>query len=227
LAQVTGAFRHGNTSTHGSERAPYPGAESIGKADPNERLEVTVLVRRRSGDAFEKHIVGLAAQGASAKHINHDEFAKQFGADGADLAAVGSFAQKHGLSVVESHEARRTMLLSGTFAQFDAAFGVSLEHYEHAGGTYRGRTGAIQLPDELHGVVDVVMFLDNRSQARPNFRVRTPHGNVRWSAEATGFASFAPVEVALLYDFPKGDGQRQCIALIELGGGYRPADLKT
>ena len=28
-----------------------------------------------------------------------------------------------------------------------------------------------------------------------------------------------------MYDFPDGTGQGECIALIELGGGYRPADL--
>ena len=211
----------------GSDRAPYMGAKSVGKADPNERLEVTVLVRRRSGNAFDKHIAGLAAQGASAMHIGHDEFAKQFGADGADLTAVHAFAQKHGLAVVESHDARRTVMLSGTVAQFDAAFGVSLEQFEHAGGTYRGRTGPIHLPDELNGVVDAVMGLDNRPQARPNFRVRPAHGNVRWSAEARGSGSFTPVQIASLYDFPAGDGKGQCIALIELGGGFRPADLKT
>jgi kumamolisin len=212
---------------NGSERAPFPGAKSIGKADPNERLEVTMLVRRRSADAFEKHIATLAAQGASAKHVGHDEFAKQFGADSADMAAVQSFAQKHGLSVVESHEARRTVVLSGAVAQFDAAFGVTLEQYEHAGGTYRGRTGPIHLPDELNGVVDAVMGLDNRPQARPNFRTRTQHGNVRWTAEAKGASTFTPVQIASLYDFPQGDGHGQCIALIELGGGFRPADLKT
>ena len=216
-----------NHPLNGSVRAPYHGATSIGKADPNERLEVTMLVRRRSSDAFEKHIAGLAAQGAAAKHVSHDEFAKQFGADSADLAAVQSFAQKNGLSVVESHEARRTVVLSGTVAQFDAAFGVSLEQYEHAGGTYRGRTGPIHIPDELNGVVDAVLGLDNRPQARPNFRTRPSQGNVRWTAEAAGSSTFTPVQLASLYDFPDGDGQGQCIALIELGGGFRPADLKT
>ena len=33
----------------GSERQPLPGAKSVGKADPAERLEVSVLLRRRSG----------------------------------------------------------------------------------------------------------------------------------------------------------------------------------
>lgn len=151
---------------NGSERAPPQGAKPVGKADPDERLEVTLLVRRRSSDAFAKHMAELAAQGTSARHIGHDDFTRDFGADDSDLSAVRSFAQRHGLAVVECHAARRAVVLSGTVSQFEAAFNVSLEQYEHAGGTYRGRVGAVHLPDELNGVVSAVMGLDNRPQAR-------------------------------------------------------------
>src|SRR5262249_22287856 len=38
--------------------------------------------------------------------------------------------------------------------------------------------------------------------------------------------SFTPPEVARLYDFPTaGDGSGQCIGIIELGGGYRDAEV--
>ena len=211
---------------NGSERAPYNGAHATGKADPAERLEVTVLVRRRSHDAFAARVSSLAAAKPSDKHIAHDEFARQFSADPADLAAVKTFAGQHGLSVVGEDATRRTVILSGTVAQFDDAFGVELQQFEHEGGSYRGRTGAVQLPDELKDVVQAVLRLDNRPQARPNFRHRQAHGNVRWQASAHGTTSFTPVQLASLYDFPAGNGQGQCIGLIELGGGYRPADLK-
>ena len=36
-----------------------------------------------------------------------------------------------------------------------------------------------------------------------------------------------PTTLASLYGFPPGNGQGECVAIIELGGGYRPADLKT
>ncbi len=34
----------------GSERQPMRGGKAVGKADPSERLEVSVLLRRRDGD---------------------------------------------------------------------------------------------------------------------------------------------------------------------------------
>jgi hypothetical protein len=46
-------------------------------------------------------------------------------------------------------------------------------------------------------------------------------------ARAPG-ASFTPPQLATLYDFPSGvDGTGQCIAIIELGGGFRPADISA
>jgi kumamolisin len=63
--------------------------------------------------------------------------------------------------------------------------------------------------------------LDNRPQAKPHFRVR------KLQAEAAGApASYTPPQVAQAYKFPStASGAGQTIGIIELGGGYRPADL--
>jgi len=90
-------------------------------------------------------------------------------------------------------------------------------------GEYRGRTGAVRMPAELKGIVEGVFGLDNRPQAKPHFRRRKPQGEIHAQAAAT---SFTPPQLASLYHFPTGvDGTGECIALIELGGGYKPADL--
>jgi hypothetical protein len=68
-----------------------------------------------------------------------------------------------------------------------------------------------------------VFGLDDRPQARPHFRNRL-QGNVHWRATSN---SFTPTQLASLYNFAAGTGQGQCIGIIELGGGYRPTDLKT
>ncbi|MBV8507399.1 MAG: S8/S53 family peptidase [Alphaproteobacteria bacterium] len=210
----------------GSERQPLPGARSIGKADPTERLEVTLVLRHRQHDALQERVRKIAAGDKSERHLTHEEYDQQFGADATDIQAVKQFANQHGLAVVEEHPGRRHVVLSGTVAQFNDAFGVDLQEFEHPGGSYRGRTGAIHLPDELHGVVTAVLGLDNRPQARPHFRTRPTHDNVQWHAAAAASASFTPTQLAALYGFPAGTGQGECIAIIELGGGYRPTDLQ-
>lgn len=128
---------------------------------------------------------------------------------------------------MQQHAGRRTVVLSGTVAQFNAAFNVDLQRFEHPGGSYRGRVGSIELPDELDGVVEAVLGLDDRPAAKPHFRVRQFRGNARWHAQEAESTSFTPLQVASLYKFPPGTGHGQCVAIIELGGGERSADLSS
>jgi len=81
--------------------------------------------------------------------MSREEFAQRHGADPADLAAVRAFASSCGLSVVQEHAARRTVVLQGTVAQFNAAFQVQLQQMQHDSCSYRGRTGSIALPSAL------------------------------------------------------------------------------
>jgi kumamolisin len=206
----------------GSERAPLEGAREVGPANPNETVDVTIRLRSRAGkkpivdaDEFTKPI-------AQRTILSRKEFEQRHGTDADSMARVETFAREHGLAVKEKSLGRRTVILTGTVTAMNAAFGVELKEYEHPTGTYRGRTGSIQLPAELHDVVEGVFGLDNRPQAKPHFRRRV---GVRAAAPNV---SYTPIQVATLYDFPTGvDGSGECIALIELGGGYKPADLST
>jgi kumamolisin len=211
----------------GSEREPMPGAKAVGKADPAERLEVSVLLRCRNAAALTERVKKLARRESAGSHLSREQFEHQFGADTADIALIRKFADAHGLAVVQEHAGRCTVVLSGTAAQFNAAFGVDLQRFEYEGGSYRGRVGAVQLPHELVGVVEAVLGLDDRPVAQPHFRVRPSAGNVRWRANGVGATSFTPVQLASLYNFPAGTGQGECVAIIELGGGERTADLST
>jgi kumamolisin len=208
-----------NFPLSGSERAPVPGASIQGPAEPTERLEASILVRRRAAADFAARVAAIAAGGTADPALSREEFAQRFGADPEDLAAVRKFAAAHGLMVVQEDAARRTVVVAGTVTQFNSAFGVQLQRMTHAGGSYRGRIGAIVLPAELDGIVEAVLGLDGRRQATAHFRIRRP--------AASPATSFTPTQIASAYGFPSGTGAGQCVALIELGGGFRPADLDT
>ncbi|HUK89311.1 MAG TPA: protease pro-enzyme activation domain-containing protein, partial [Blastocatellia bacterium] len=211
----------------GSERDPMPGARSVGKTDPNERLEVSVRIRRPAGEQFHSRLSNIIGGGKSAAHMTREEYANNFAAQDSDIAAVKKYAAAHQLAVVQESAERRTVKLSGTVAQFNAAFGVDLQTFEYDGGSYRGRTGPVTLPPELKDIVEGVFGLDNRPQAKPHFRARRAQGNVNWHASPGGPTTFTPPQLATLYNFPDGTGTGEAVALIELGGGYRPSDLKT
>ena len=209
----------------GSERAPLQGAKEIGAANPNETVDVTLRLRSRAG---KKPIIDQKEflKPAEKRTIfSRKEFEQQHGADPATIALVESFAREHKLTVKEKSAARRTVILSGTVAAMNEAFGVELKEYQHPNGKYRGRTGAIHLPAELQDVVEGVFGLDNRPQAKPHFRRRHERAGAR---AASPNASYTPPQVAALYSFPTGvDGSGECIALIELGGGYTATDLSN
>ena len=206
----------------GSVRTLPAGATAVGAASPEQHLDVTLRLR---GAATRPQ-----SQSMTTGPISRQAFASQYGASREDIALVEAFAHEHDLTVNEASAARRSVQLRGTVAQLEAAFGVSLSLYQTQGVTFRGRSGPVHLPTELKGVVEGVFGLDDRPQARPQFRIG---GGVGLAGE-TGVAfphaagvSFTPLQLAEAYGFPAGDGAGQTIAIIELGGGYKQADLNA
>ncbi len=208
----------------GSEREVPEQARSLGKADPAERVQVTIVLKRQSSSVLMDHVARVERGDRRARPMSRDDFAHQFGSRAEHFAAIRKFAATYGLSVRSEHAARRTVVLEGSVAQCNAAFGVDLQRFDSPSGPYRGRTGAVKLPEELHDIVDAVLGLDNRPQARPHFRHR-PASAAPSPGQAS--ATFTPPQLAQLYDFPAGNAQGQTIALVELGGGYRTQDIAS
>ncbi|MEC5406175.1 S53 family peptidase [Paraburkholderia sp. MPAMCS5] len=207
----------------GSERTVEQGSKLIGDCDPAEKIEVFVMLRRQQQAQFDSLMSRIEAGDPNVAPLSREALAKDYGAAPDDIAKVKAFAAAHGLTVVREDTAARSVVLSGTVAQFQSAFEVKLEQYQHhTAGTFRGRTGAVNVPDDLHGVVEAVLGLDNRPQARPHFRIRPPFRPARVHQ-----VSFTPPQLASLYQFPAGDGGGQCVGIIELGGGYSTADLTS
>ena len=155
----------------------------------------------------------------STEYHSRGEFSVLHGADPADIAAIEAFAHENGLTVVESSAARRSVVLKGTAANMQTAFGTTLAHYTIAAGEYRGRTGPLTIPANLHDIVTAVLGLDNRPIAKP-------HSRRAQAARVSG--AFTPAQVAQAYSFPAGaTGAGETIGIIELGGGYNTGDLNT
>lgn len=209
-----------HTPLPGSERSAPADPRAAGGIDANERIAVTVLVRPRA-------MRPAAARGDAPIHerqyLSRAELADVSGADPADIDAVAAFARANGLEVVETSIPRRSVVLAGTVAAMSAAFGVTLERYSGAEGTYRGRSGPLHVPADLAPIIQAVLGLDDRPQAQPQFRILMARAMLGPQA-ADG--TFTPPQLAQLYDFPAdADGRGQTIALIELGGGYRKAEV--
>jgi kumamolisin len=178
----------------------------------DQRLEATLILRRADEAGFASHIAQVHK--GTASPLDRDQFVERFGASAADISAVEEFAKRFHLTVVERSPERRSVIVSGHSSAFEKAFGIELYHYVHDMGTFRGADQEVPVPSELSTQMIAVLGLDNRPRAMPHFR-----------PASSAALSYTPLQVAARYGFPAGDGNGQCIGIIELGGGYAPADL--
>jgi kumamolisin len=211
----------GFTRLAGSERSLPAQARQIGPVDPQERIEVSLYLR----DPADGNIAGDSGTYAAqpGQRLTRAEYIAKHSASPEDLAKVEAFARNHQLTVVETDPASRKVVLAGTAAAMQQAFATQLHRYEYEGRTFRGRSGHLHVPNELDQIVVGVFGLDDRPQARPHLRYV---GSTAVAPRVSEQISYTPLQVAQLYDFPTGvDGSGECIALIELGGGYNQQDI--
>jgi len=225
---MTDTSPQGYKKLPGSERDPLPGASPVGPVDPNEQIEVTVYLRFPP----TSNLSGTISEQAQKKRppLSREEYNAVLSAAPEDVAKVEQFATAHNLTVVSSDPVRRRMVLAGSAEAMSAAFATELQTYEHPGGSYRGRTGPLHIPEELDSIIVGVFGLDNRPQAHPHLQRSNveAHPIAADANNAAHYVSYTPLQVAQLYDFPAGaDGRGQCVAIIELGGGYTDSDLQT
>jgi hypothetical protein len=215
----------------GSERIPARGATRVAAADPAELLTVTIRVRQRPDGPPLPSLDDWAKIPLNRrKYLSREEFATRHGASAEDFAAVRTFAEGHGLTVAEQHVGQRTIKLSGTAKQMEAAFAVKLGRYESATESYRGREGFVHVPKNLEDVIVSVLGLDNRSAVRPHFTAASTAKAGGVSPHITppaGASPLTPPQVASLYNFPTNNADGQTIAILEFGGGYANSDITS
>jgi kumamolisin len=204
----------------------------IGKTAPGQQITVTVKLKRARP-------LDLAALGG--RQLSHDEYMNTYGATQEAIDQIHALAARHGLTLVNEDRAARRVWLRGTAQQLEQTFGVQLQDYEHtapqtAGRRFHAFTGPLSVPEPESAVIETVLGLDTRPIATPHIRrlseISAPGqsqgqpqtGFVRPHAAAS---SFTPPQVAQAYDYPTATAQGQCIALIELGGGYQDSDIQT
>jgi len=198
----------------GSERPARTGFRAHGGLAPDSRVDATLVLRRREE----------LPESAFAHPLSREELADRYGAAPDDVRLVRSTLEGLGLTIDEVDAGARRIRVSGPVQTVARVFGTDLaESTPEDDGKdaphYRQRTGGLSIPAALDGVVTAVLGLDNRPQARTQFR---------YVPAAAVNTSYTPPQLGTVYSFPEGtDGSGQTIAIIELGGGYVQSDLDT
>jgi kumamolisin len=193
-----------------SSRVAPAGATSIGDVGADETIEVSIYLKPREAGTpapiGSDHTELKAALGSRRAEQHRD-----------DIRLIKEFAAENDLTVTAIEPARRLVRLCGPAAKMQAAFRTRLQHYHDGTNRFRGRTGALSLPEDVRDVVESVLGLDTRPVAKP--RIVTHAG----PAAAAGYL---PNEVGRLYSFPSNaNGAGECIGIIELGGGFLKSDI--
>lgn len=190
-------------------------ARAVGAMPPDEEVRVSVIVKRKQP---------LDLANLQGRHLSRTEFASKYAASAAAFDQLRSFASQHGLSVDEGASSleRRTLMLTGTAAKMQQAFGVELQQVEHDGRHYRIHQQPVSMPQECASMVDAVLGLDTRPQAQSHLRKLK---DLR--PAAAGAQSYLPRQIAEFYSFPTDvDGNGETIGILELGGGFTTTDIQ-
>jgi kumamolisin len=189
----------------GSARPTPSGAERGADVSPDAPIDVTVAL---AGSPLPEPAAGAP--------ISRDELLRDHGADPATVRRVTEVLEGFGLTVHEVSTLTRSLRVKGTAAQMEAAFHPGLAMYRSSDqGEFRGRTGELQIPAQLDGLITGVFGFDQRRVARR----RLSSGAVPLTQPVT------PAQLAEHYNFPGAQGVRQTVAIAEFGGGYFADDL--
>ena len=214
----------------GSEHPHPAGRTKLKPTDSAEELTVTLLLRRKQGDAKSTHEkAGGAVSGKGSPRPTRDAFAIQHGADPTELQAVEAFAVAQGLTVMEVDAARRSIIVRGTVQAMNKAFDVELNDYQYERGSYRSHDGVVSLPATVADYIEAVVGLTDRKVHAKHFSTAAA-ARKRATMDPPGTRPLTPAQVATLYNFPAGDGAGQTVGLYEMetdGGpaGYAASDI--
>jgi len=133
-------------------------------ADPNEALEVTIVIRR---PAAANHVAADLLAGRHSRKTRED-IETQLAADPADMQAVIDFARSHGLTVVEQSAEKCTVRVAGTLQQMNMAFGIHLAYVAGTGGSrFLSYDGPLKVPAQVSLAITAVLGLHREPVASP------------------------------------------------------------
>jgi kumamolisin len=216
----------GYSSVEGTQHVHPADHQKLNPTSANAQVTVTLILRRRPDTQKIPDVKDFSASSALHDGRPRAEIEQAQGADPAELEKVEAFGRQHGLTVVQSNQARRSVVLRGPASAINKAFAVELHDYQSPRGKYWGHAGTANLPSELAKYVEAVVGLTNRQVPAQHYAT----GRQSNPKDPPKTKPLTPQQVASLYNFPAGTGASQTIGIYEMqtsGGpaGYTKQDL--
>ena len=191
---------------------------------------LTVVVRRRKN---------IPTSPPRFDYLTRERVLALYGAADEEIDAVEAYFTQHGLTIVDKNQTDpnqeklykclRMVAVRGTQGDVEKAFGTTVFAYRNRAGGAAGDPenyfGSERLRAELGPCVETVLGLDDFTHnKRPNTTsgLKNNYG-VKLTDERLKLDT--PLAVETYYAFPPGNGDGQCVGIIEMGGGYNPIDV--
>ena len=148
-----------------------PSAVDAGPVPGSQPLSLTIRLAMPSdrSAALDQLLVQQATSSSSSYHhwLSSQQFGEQFGAADEEIATVTAWLQSQGLSVDSVSAGKTRILVSGTAAQVQTAFSVTLRQYQKAGAVYFANSNQPSVPQAIASLVAGVSGLDDMPAAAP------------------------------------------------------------
>lgn len=201
-----------------------------GHKNANDVVSVTLTLNQHNAEQVDSFIADLYNPSSpNYKHyLTTEQFAAKFGATAADVQKVTDFATSNGLKVTNVASNNQAVTVSGTVAQLESAFGVTLNDYNNAQGeTFFANSSTPAVPSAIAGVVNGVLGLDNEAKHHTHIKKPETQAPKVGSGPAGGYT---PTELRSAYDITPlastYNGTGQNVALVEFDG-YVMSNITT
>ncbi len=129
-------------------------------------------------------------------------------------ASMLAYLRNNNIEIVAENRLRHHLEIRLTVETIRSLIGITLtEFIDDELGNFFAPDQEPVLPPALSEVT-AILGLDSAMQARPRFRTATQPS-----------LSYLPTQVANAYEFPNASASGHSVAIIELGGGFRQADI--
>lgn len=146
-----------------------PGSTRLAVSKGAEALSITVVLRRDDEAGFQRLLTELN----DPKSPNYERYltpaaqAERFGPTASSVAALTSFLQAQGLSLLDGSSNRLTLTFVGSRDAVERAFAVRIKDFQSKEKSFFANTSAPALPRELAGHVQAVIGLNNLGEPQP------------------------------------------------------------
>jgi subtilase family serine protease len=215
-------------------------ARVVGPLSGATQLQVAVTLQPRDPAALQALATAVSTPGSSLyrRYITPAQFAQQFGATAAQIAAVRAALKAHGLQPGPATANGLSIPVTATAGQLQQAFALSLERVALGATNAIVNTAAPQLDANVAGLVQSVVGLSTLAAPRPRYARLSAHSPKTAHATrhvatggpqpcaaarsaAPGQAAYTADQIASAYGFSglyatHDEGAGQTIALYEL-----------